>query len=110
MERLGGPLSVCRLITRPILIAASPSRREVVYGSAEAFVEVHQRCIAQDPLGLGYVGERVGHVARAGGDVVAAESTAEHLFQSHDDLEEAHALTTAHVEGLAADAGGAGRE
>src|SRR5438552_19095246 len=73
---------------------------EEVHGAAQPFVEVHQRRVVHQALGLADVGQRVRYVARAARRVAARQRAPQQLLQPPDDVEEAHALAAADVEGF----------
>src|SRR5436190_6760129 len=70
-------------------------------GSAQALVEVDRGLVAEDVAGLGDVGERVAHVARARIDVEGFDLLAGQRRNPAEDLVEADALAAGYVEGLA---------
>src|SRR5204863_9692091 len=67
----------------------------------EPFVRIHQRLVAQKPLGLRDVGQRVGHVAGARRGVFPLEAPTEDRLEPRDDLEQAHAAAAPDVERFA---------
>src|SRR3989441_1108749 len=76
----------------------------------EPLVEVHQRRVAQQPLRLRDVRERVWHVAGGRGGVSPLEAAHHDRLELRDDLEKAHAASAADVEHLARHRGRLGRQ
>src|SRR5919197_4525782 len=101
-------VSVWRIPTsprRPCESRLLRERPEILDRAPEPLVEGDERRVAQEPLALRDVRERVGHVARARRPVPARQAPPEDRLELRDDLEQAHPVTAADVEHLAADAG-----
>src|SRR5207245_2685714 len=80
---------------------APEARDEVLAGAAHARREIHLRAIAEQPLRLRDVGERVAHVARARRGVGARQAAVEEVADRVGDGDERVARAAGDVEDLA---------
>src|SRR5262245_56564273 len=65
---------------------ARSDRAVMLDGAREALVEAHQRDVAEEPLALGHVGQRVTDVALPGRCMAPGHGSAEDPLEPRDDL------------------------
>src|SRR3989442_2699229 len=102
-SRIGGLLAPPRAVL-------TEARDEVLAGAAHAGGEVHLRAIAEQPLRLRDVGERVPYVPGARRGVRARQAAAEEAGDRVRDREQRVPRAAGDVEDLAPDAPGGHRE